>query len=69
MKWGSSTQSLYFNSLAVRPLVPVALPFLSFEIADLTSSTVGGISSTTILSSGRMCGWLCGSETSGGVGT
>ena len=56
MKWGSSTQSLYFNSSAVRPSVPVALPFLSFEIADLTSSTVGGVSSTTILSSRRMCG-------------
>ena len=27
--------------------MPVALPFLSFEIADLTSSIVGGVSSTT----------------------
>ena len=56
MKWGSSTQSLYFNSSAARPSVPVALPFLSFKIADLTSSTVGDVSSTTISSSGRMCG-------------
>ena len=56
IKWGSSTQSLYFNSSAVRPSVPEALPFLSLEIANLTSSTVGGVSSTSILTSGRMCG-------------